>query len=187
VKPSEIKKGHVIRWQNELWRVVGSSHVQKGNWRSYYQLDMKNLKTGRVLTNRFATHEDIEYAEVDQRKMQYLYRDGNHHCFMDSETFEQVMIPHDEIADQVPYLKLNMELVVQFVENQPVSIDLPSWVALEVIETTPGVKGDTVSNVMKPAKLETGLEIKVPLHVNAGDIVKVDTRTGEFIERASTK
>jgi elongation factor P len=187
VKASELKKGHVVRVGGELQRVVDMQHVQKGNWRSYYQIDLKNLKTGRVLTNRFATHDDVDYVSVDQRSMQYLYREGDNHCFMDNDTYEQIMIPHDDISNEIPYMKLNMETTIQFVDNMPINVALPSSVSLEVIECDPGLKGNTVSNVYKPAKLETGLEIKVPLYINPGERVKVDTRTGEFLERASTK
>jgi elongation factor P len=187
VKPSELKKGHVVRVDKDLWKIVGMQHVQKGNWRSYYQIDLKNIKTGRVLTNRFATHDDLEYVNVDHRNMQYLYREGDNHCFMDNETYEQILIPHDEIAESIQYMKLNMETDIQFIDNMPINVNLPAAVELEIIETDPGVKGDTVSNVFKPAKLETGLEVKVPLHINPGDTVKVDTRSGEFLERVSSK
>lgn len=187
MKPSELKKGHVVRINNELWKIVGMQHVQKGNWRSYYQIETKNLKTGRVLTNRYATHDDLEYVNVEQRSMQYLYREGDNHCFMDNDTYEQIMIANDEIEEEIPFMKLNIEVNIHFVDSMPIAVNLPSSVILEIIECDPGMKGDTVSNVFKPAKLETGLEVKVPLHVNPGDSVKVDTRTGEFLERASTK
>jgi len=185
VKPTEVKRGHVIRWQNDLWKVVAIVHITPGNKRAHFQMDLKNLGHGRVINNRFAAHENIEFVEVDTRKMQYLYREGDHHVFMDNETFDQVHIADDDVADQVAYLKLNAELKVQFVEGKPLGLDLPAAVVLEVVETDPGMKGDSVSNVFKPAKLETGLEVKVPLHINPGDLVKVDTRTGEFLERAA--
>lgn len=184
MKPSELKKGHVVRYQGDLCKIVGMAHVQRGNWRSYYQIDMKSLKTGRVVTNRVATHEDIEFVNVETRGMQYLYREGDHHVFMDNDSFEQVMISDDDIADEAPYIKDNADVRVNFIEGRPTSLDLPTSVELAVAETDPGVKGDTVSNVFKPAKLETGLEVKVPLYINPGDTVKVDTRTGEFLERA---
>ncbi len=185
MKPSEVKRGHVVRWKDSLCKVVGVVHVTPGNKRAHFQIELKNLKTGRVLTNRFASHEDIEFVNIDIRPMQYLYRDGTNHCFMDTETYEQVMIAGDDIEDRVPFLKDNMEVRVQFVDGKPLSVDLPTAVVLEVTETDPGTRGDTVSNVFKPAKLETGLEVKVPLHVNQGDLVKIDTRTGEFLERAA--
>ncbi len=185
MKPSEVKRGHVIRWQNGLWRVVKITHITPGNKRAHFQMNLKNLGHGRVLNNRFAAHEDIEYVNIDTRKMQYLYREGDHHVFMDNETFDQVHIADEDIAEQVKFLSHNAELKVQFVDDKPLGLDLPSSVVLKVTETAPGTKGDTVSNVNKPATLETGLKIKVPLHVNPGDLVKVDTRTGEFIERAS--
>ncbi len=184
MKASETKKGHVIRWKDDLWKVVAIQHITQGNKRAHFQMNLKNLAHGRVLNNRFAAHEDIEFVAVDSRPMQYLYRDGNLHVFMDSETFEQVHVAEEDIAEEIKFLKLNAELRVQFVDDKPISLDLPTAVTLEVVETDPGTKGDSVSNVFKPAKLETGLEVKVPLHINQGELVKVDTRTGEFLERA---
>jgi elongation factor P len=185
VKPSEVKRGHVIRWQGDLWKVVRITHITPGNKRAHFQIEMKNVRQGRVLTNRFAAHDDVEFVEVEKRSMQYLYREGPNHCFMDNESYEQIMISDDEIADEVQFLRHNEDVTVQFVEGSPLALELPAAVVLEVAETDPGMKGDSVSNVFKPAKLETGLEVKVPLHVNPGDLVKVDTRTGEFLERAA--
>jgi len=184
VKPSSMKRGHVIRWNGELYKVVEVTHVTPGNKRAHFQTSMKSLSHGRIAQNRFAAHDDIEFVTVDGRDMQYLYREGDHHVFMDNESYEQELISDSDIADEILYIKDNAEVRVNFVEGKPISLDLPAAVELEVTQTDPGVKGDTVSNVFKPAKLETGLEIKVPLYINQGDTVKVDTRTGEFIERA---
>ena len=184
MRPTDLKKGHVVRHEKELFKLVGIAHVTKGNKRSYYQIDMKNLKTGRVLTSRFATHDDLEFVNVDTRAMQYLYRDGEVHVFMDNETYEQLMISHADIEDEIQFIKDNQNVRVNLVEEKPISLDLPAAVELEVVECDPGAKGDTVSNVFKPAKLETCLTVKVPLHVNQGDRVRVDTRSGEFLERA---
>jgi len=184
VKPSSMKRGHVIRWNGELYKVVAVVHVTPGNKRAHFQTSMKSLSHGRVAQNRFAAHEDIEFVNVDGRAMQYLYREGDHHVFMDNESYEQELISHADISDEILYIKDNAEVRVNFVDGKPISLDLPAAVELEVTETDPGVKGDTVSNVFKPAKLETGLEVKVPLHINTGDTVKVDTRTGNFLERA---
>ena len=184
MKPSEIKRGHVVRWQGDLWKVHAITHVTPGNKRAMFQIDFKNLKRGGLRSNRFAAHDDIEFIEVETREMQYLYREGEHHVFMDNESYEQVFIADGDIENEVPYLKLNADVKVQFVDGTPFALDLPASVVLEVTETDPGMKGDSVSNVFKPAKLESGLEIKVPLHINPGDTVKIDTRTGAFIERA---
>jgi len=184
VKPSSMKRGHVIRWNGELYKVVEVIHVTPGNKRAHFQTSMKSLTHGRIAQNRFAAHDDIEFVTVDAREMQYLYREGDHHVFMDNESYEQELISDSDIADEILYIKDNAEVRVNFVEGKPISLDLPAAVELEVTHTDPGVKGDTVSNVFKPAKLQTGLEVKVPLYINPGDTVKVDTRTGEFIERA---
>ncbi len=184
MKPSEMKRGHVIRWNGDLYKVVGVTHVTPGNKRAHFQTSMKSLSHGRVAQNRFAAHEDIEFINVEARAMQYLYREGDHHVFMDNDSFEQVLISDSDIAEEVLYIKDNADVRVNFVEGKPISLDLPAAVELKVTHTDPGIKGDTVSNVFKPAKLETGLEVKVPLHVNSGDTVRVDTRTGAFLERA---
>ena len=183
MKPSELKKGHVIRWKDGLWRILGMEHTKPGKGPALYQITLKNVSTGRVLTNRFSTHEDLEYVNVDSRQMQYLYRDGDHHVFMDNETYEQLMIAHPDIEGEAPFIKDNQDVRVNLVEGKTISLELPAAVELEVVECDPGTKGDTVTNVFKPAKLETGLEVKVPLHINQGDAVKIDTRTGEFLER----
>jgi len=187
VKPSEVKKGHVIRWKDDLWRVVNIAHITPGNKRALFQMELKNLRQGRVLNNRFAAHEDIEFVEFERRQMQYLYREGDHYCFMDNKTYEQTLLSREDIADQVGYLTENMDLLMVFAEGRPLGIELPTAVVLQVAQCDPGAKGDTVSNVQKLAKLETGLTVKVPLHVNQGDLVKVDTRTGEFLERAQSR
>ncbi len=158
-------------------------HQKPGKGPALYQITLKNVSTGRVLTNRFSTHEDLEYVTVDSRTMQYLYREGDHHVFMDNETYEQLMIAHGDIEDEVGFIKDNQDVRVNLVEGKPINLELPAAVELEIVECDPGTKGDTVTNVFKPAKLETGLEVKVPMHIDKGDTVKVDTRTGEFLER----
>ena len=185
MKPSELKRGHVVRWKDGLWRIQGSEHTKPGKGPALYQMTMKNLSTGRVLTNRFSTHDDLEFVNIDSRRMQYLYRDGDLHVFMDNETYEQLMIADADIAEEIGFIKDNQDVRVNLVDGKPISLDLPAAVVLEVVECDPGARGDTVSNVFKPAKLETGLQVKVPLHINKGDTIKVDTRSGEFLERAS--
>jgi elongation factor P len=179
-----MKRGHVIRWNGDLYKVTNVVHVTPGNKRAHFQTSMKSLSHGRIAQNRFAAHDDIEFINVEAREMQYLYREGDHHVFMDNESYEQVLISDSDIADEILYIKDNAEIKVNFVEDKPISLDLPAAVELKITETDPGLKGDSVSNVFKPAKLETGLEIKVPLYIGPGDTVKVDTRTGEFQERA---
>lgn len=186
-KPSNLKKGQVARHNGELWRIVNITHITPGNKRAIFQIQMKHLTRGQTVTNRFSAADEVEVLHFEPRPMQYLYKEGENHCFMDMETYDQIMVPHEMIEDAAPYMALNSEVKVNFVDGRPVSVDLPAAVVLEVKQTDPGIKGDTVSNVFKPATVETELEIKVPLHINMGDLVKVDTRTGEFLERVSSR
>jgi len=185
MKFSQVKRGQVIIIDGQLQQIVDMVHQKPGKGPAYYQTKMKSLEKGTVLIKRFQGTDEVEFAYLDTRKMEYLYRDGNMLCFMDSETYDQQMVEVGDVGDAVNYLGHNMAVKVVSHEGRVLSVELPSAVVLEVTETEPGVKGDTVSNVFKPAKLETGLEIKVPLFVQQGGKVKVDTRTGEFLERAN--
>ncbi|MBN1808557.1 MAG: elongation factor P [Planctomycetes bacterium] len=185
MKVNEIKKGQIIVVDGDNWQVVAIDHVRPGKGPAYYQLGIKNLKRGNVLTRRFNTTESVELVYTELKTLQYLYADGDQHVFMDNETYEQFSLQEKLIGDDLPYIALNSDVKFMFTaQGTPLYIDMPASVVLQVTETEPGAKGDTVSNVQKPAKLETGLEIKVPLHVKVGDKVKVDTRNGTFIERA---
>lgn len=186
MRPSETKRGHVIRYNDNLWKVVGVTHLTPGNKRAIFQIDMKSLAHGRTLTHRFASHDNIEFVNVDTRTMQYLYKDGEHYVFMDLEDYEQVFINADDIAEQIVFLKEEGEVKVQFVDDKPIGLEMPAAVVLQITKCDPGMKGDSVSNVFKPATLETGHVIKVPLYMAEGQMVKVDTRSGEFLERVNT-
>jgi elongation factor P len=185
MKVSELRRGYAIEYEGDLNVVTELLHLTPGNWRAYFQIKLKNMRTGRVVQRRFSPSDDVEVVTLEPRDMEYLYIQGQQHVFMDLESYEQVLIDTDQIADALPYIKLNSTVAVTFANGKPVSVDLPTSVVLEVTETEPGARGDTVSNVRKPAKLETGLEVKVPFHISKGDKIKVDTRTGEFIERAN--
>lgn len=184
INATEIRNGMMIKHDGELYIVVGFHHLTPGNKRGLIQARLKSLKHGNVIQNRFRATDRIEKVFMDYRPMEYLYKDDHNYCMMDTETLEQVFIPGEVLDDYEPYMPLNCQVKVGFYEGRPVSVELPAAVELKVIETTPGTKGDTVTNVFKPAKLETGLEVKVPLFINEGDVVKVDTRTGEFLSRA---
>ncbi len=180
---SDFRPGMVIRWNNELWTIVEFQHVNPGNWRAFVRTKLKNMKTGRVLENRFRAGESVDEVRVERRQFQYLYRDGADYVVMDNETFEQINIAPELIGEGQKFLKENTVIDILFDDTQIVAIELPIFVTLEVTQTEPGVKGDTVSNVMKPATLETGAVVSVPLFINQGDKIKIDTRTGEYVER----
>ncbi|MFQ5957509.1 MAG: elongation factor P [Candidatus Brocadiales bacterium] len=184
INATDIRNGMMIKYDDGLYIVVGFHHLTPGNKRALIQARLKSLKNGNVIQNRFRATDKIEKVFMDYRTMEYLYNDGQNYCMMDSETLEQVFIPGSVLDDYAPYMPLNSRVRVGFYEGRPVSVELPAAVELKITETTPGTKGDTVTNVFKPAKLETGLEIKVPMFINEGDTIKVDTRTGEFLSRA---
>ncbi len=185
MKVNEIKKGMYVEIDKELWQILQISPVTRGNWRTYYQITIKNLVKGTVVERRHSGTDDLTYAFLEGRELEYLYQEGDSYVFMDTESYEQLTIPAALVKDQIPYVRHNSKVKVQFYEGIAVSLDLPAAVVLKVVETDPGARGDTVKNVTKPAALETGLEIRVPSHVVTDDFVKVDTRTGAFIGRAT--
>jgi elongation factor P len=185
MKVNELKKGMYVEIEGELWQIQGSLPVTRGNWRTYYQMTLKNLVKGTVVDRRYSGTDDLEYAFLEGHEVEYLYQEGEHYVFMDTESYEQLTIPGPLVKAQIGYVRHNSIVKVQFYNGVPVSIDLPAAVVLKVIETDPSARGDTVKNVTKPAELETGLSIRVPSHVVIDDFVKVDTRTGEFIGRAT--
>jgi elongation factor P len=181
---SDFRNGLIIKFKNGLYTIVEFQHVKPGKGGAFVRTKLKNLKTGQVLDNTFRSGESVEVVRVERRKYQYLYRDGNGFVLMDNDTYEQITVPEDLVGDAKQFLKEGAELELLVDENENIiTIDPPIFVELEVVETEPGFKGDTATNVMKPAKLETGATIQVPLFVNEGDLLKVDTRTGEYVER----
>lgn len=180
---SDFRPGMVIRWNNELWTISEFQHVNPGNWRAFVRTKLKNMKTGRVIENRFRAGETIDAVRVERKTYQYLYRDGADFVIMDNETFEQMNLSPELIGEGEKFLKENINIDILFDGTKILAVEIPIFVNLEVVETEPGVKGDTVSNVLKPAKVETGATVNVPLFVNVGDMIKIDTRTGEYVER----
>jgi len=180
---TQVKKGKVIKHEGELFVVLNTVHLTPGNKRGMIQIEMRSLDSGTKINNRFRSTDKIEDAFIETRHLEYTYQDGDHYVFMDQETWEELHFEADTVADSMPYLKHNTKVKVNFHLDRPVGIDLPTTVDLEVTETQPGSRGDTVTNVQKPATLETGLTIKVPLFIEQGEMVRVDTRTGEFVER----
>jgi elongation factor P len=180
---TDIRKGQILVVDSDLWVVLDYTHLTPGNKRGHVQVTMRHLQSGRKDNKRFRSTDKIDVAFIETKPLQYLYRDGAGLHFMDTETYDQLPLDPELAADAVKYLKEGEVVKVSFHEGTPMGIDLPAAVVLEVTETLPGAKGDTVSNVFKPATLETGIEVKVPNYISQGEKVKVDTRTGEFLER----
>ena len=181
---SDFRNGLIIKFKNDLYSIVEFQHVKPGKGGAFVRSKLKNLKTGRVLDNTFRAGESVETVRVERKKYQYLYKEAGGLVLMDNETYEQMTVPGDYFGDSERFLKESeeVELLLDDQDNI-INVDVPVFVYLEVKETEPGFKGDTATNVMKPAKLETGAEINVPLFINIGDMLKVDTRTGEYAER----
>lgn len=180
---SDLSRGCFIRYNNELVQVLEYEHRTPGNLRAFYQVKMRNVKSGKLVENRFRAGEDIDLVRVEFRELQYVYKDGNALVCMDNETFEQIYIDQVLLGDGAQFLKEEMIVKIAFDGDLAISAELPLTVELEITYTEPGVRGDTATRTLKQATTETGGIINVPLFVNSGDRVKVDTRTGEYIER----
>lgn len=183
ITTADFRNGMTIELDGILYNILYFQHVKPGKGQAFVRTRLKNLKTGAVIEKTFRAGEKVELALLDKRKMQYLYKDGRNFIFMDSETFEQMSIDEDEVGQAADYLKEGVMVEIPLYEGKPVGVEPPVFVDLEVVETSPGVKGDTASGGGKPAKLETGLVITVPLFIEEGNVVRVDTRTGEYVER----
>lgn len=182
-KASDVKTGNVLRFNGELVSVEEFIHRTPGNLRAFYQAKMRNVKTGKLVEYRFRTDEEVDIARVETNDYQYLYDDGDFFVVMDNDTYEQHNIPKHLFGNSARFLKDGMNVIVAFESDEAIQASAPTSVELEVTYSEPAVKGDTSSGAMKNATLETGVEIKVPLFINQGDKLKVDTRTGTYIER----
>jgi elongation factor P len=185
-KASEIKNGNVIRFNGELLQVEEFLHRTPGNLRAFYQARMRNVKSGKLVEYRFRTDEDVTIARVETNDYQYLYEDGGSLVVMDNTTFDQHNIPKALFGAAVKFLKEGMNVIVAFESEEPIMGSIPGSAELEITYTEPAVKGDTSTGAMKNATVETGAEIKVPLFINIGDKVKVDTATGAYVERVKS-
>ena len=184
VSTNEFKNGMHIEVDGSVWRIVEFQHVKPGKGGAFVRTKLKNAASGSVVDKTFRAGERFARVFTETKNMQYLYDDGAHAVFMDEETFEQLSLPHGSVEDELPYIKPSSSVPIFFVGGTPAGIQMPASVELQVAETEPGVKGDTVSNVMKPATLETGAVVQVPLFVNVGDRIKVDPREARYISRA---
>jgi len=185
IKATELRKGMVVKMDGKLVRLSEFRHVTPGNWRGIVHVKYKDIQTGAGAQARLSPEDKIETVFLDSRPMEYLYEDQGGYVFMDQETYEQPVISRAMLEDVMPYIRPNEIVQIVFYEGEPVTIDLPPSVVMTVAEADPSVQGNTVQNVTKGAKTETGLEIKVPNHIKEGDKVKIDTRTGDFIERVN--
>ncbi|MCK4631633.1 MAG: elongation factor P [candidate division Zixibacteria bacterium] len=183
--PSDFKRGLRIIVDDQPYYVVEFQHFKMGRGKANIRTKLKHIKTGAVVEKVFSSNDSFKPPDMEFRRMQYLYENGGAFSFMDSENFEQIEIPMDNLGDARWYLLENEEYKVVFLDREAISVELPASVILTVVETEPSARGDTVSNVTKPAKLETGLQVKVPPFVKENDKVKVDTRTGDYLERAN--
>ncbi|MCL4638754.1 MULTISPECIES: elongation factor P [Olivibacter] len=182
-KASDVKTGNILRFNGELVSVDEYIHRTPGNLRAFYQAKMRNVRTGKLVEYRFRTDEEVEIARVETNDYQYLYDEGDFFVVMDNVSFEQYNIPKSLFGDSARFLKEGMNVLVAFESEEPIMAQTPTTVELEITYTEPAVKGDTSTNALKSATVETGVEIRVPLFINQGDKVKVDTRTGDYIER----
>ena len=182
-KASDVKNGNILRFNGELVTVEEFIHRTPGNLRAFYQARMRNVKTGKLVEYRFRTDEEVEIARVETNDYQYLYEDGDFFVVMDNNTFEQYNIPKFLFGDAAKFMKEGMNVIVAFESDEPIMAQAPTSVELEITYTEPAVKGDTSTNAMKYATVETGVEIRVPLFINQGEKVRIDTRTGDYIER----
>jgi elongation factor P len=183
---SDFRNGLIIKFKNDLYSIVEFQHVKPGKGGAFVRSTLKNLRNGKVLDNTFRAGEKVDVVRVERRKYQYLYRDGEFLVCMDNETFEQINVPINLIGEGSEFLKESLELDILFDGSEIINVEIPIFIELKVIETEPGFKGDTATGALKPAKLETGASVNVPLFINIDDIIKVDTRTGEYSERVKT-
>ncbi len=180
---ADFRNGMVIRYNNELWTLVEFHHVSPGNWRAFVRTRLKNLRNGRVIEQRFRAGEDIDEVRVEHQSWQFLYVDGEEYVFMNTETYDQQPIAKEMLGDAIKFLKEG-DVVEMLVDDEKIiAVEVPNFVELEVVSAEPGVRGDTANNVTKPATLETGATVNVPLFVNPGEKIRVDTRTGQYVER----
>ncbi len=180
---SDVHVGTVLRINGELCVVTEWQHRTPGNLRAFYQGKMRNIRNGKILENRFRSGEEVEIARVEYKMMEYLYNDGEFLVCMDKENFEQIPIPESLFGDALKFLKEGMEVKVSFESEMPILAEAPTFVEMVITYCEPGVKGDTATNTLKPATMENGAIVNVPLFVGEGEKIKIDTRTGSYVER----
>ncbi len=184
ISTSDFKRGIKIEYRDEPYEVLDFQHVKMGRGAAFVRAKLKGLRTGKTVEETFAAGDKVPKPDLQEKEMQYLYNQDNLYYFMDTETYEQVPLTEEQLSDKRLYLKENTNVYILYYRDEAISVELPNFVILQVTQTEPGVKGDTASGGSKPAVVETGAAVKVPFHINEGDFIKIDTRTGEYIERA---
>ena len=184
ISSTQLRPGMVVKFNNELYSIFKMVHRTPGNLRGFVQVKMRNFRTGTMVEHRFSSEDKVEKASLDEQEMEFLYDDGEYYYFMNTETFEQMHLLKDLLGDATNFLTPNLKVAVEFYEGKPISVELPASVDLTVVETEPGLKGATVSNVTKPAKLETGLVVQVPPFISEGEKIRVSTSESAYLDRA---
>ncbi|MBQ3078370.1 MAG: elongation factor P [Clostridia bacterium] len=184
VTAGDFKKGLTVEWDGGIWTIVDFQHVKPGKGAAFVRTKIKNIITGAVVERSFNPTDKMPKAIIETKEMQYLYNDGDLYYFMDTETYEQLGLAKEQVEDSIMFMKENTNATVRFYKGAPFSVEAPFFVELEVIHTEPGFKGDTASNTTKPATVETGFTLQVPLFIEIGDKLKIDTRVGEYLSRA---
>jgi len=183
IQATQLRPGMVLEYNSTLWRVMTINHITPGNWRGMVQTKLRNIRTGSQTENRFRSEDRVERVILDQHQMEFLYLEGNDFHFMNTETYDQITLPEELVADVEGFLSPNMQVEVEFYESTPLNVTLPKTVTLKVVETEPGNRSAAVTNTLKPAKTDTGLVIQVPHFVNEGDVITISTETKEYLSR----
>lgn len=184
IASTQLRPGMIVKFNNELHSVFSMVHRTPGNLRGFVQAKMRNLRSGSMIEHRFSSEDKVERVALDEHEMEYLYDDGEYYYFMNTENYEQMHLTKEMLGDGVLYLTPQLKVNVEFYEGRPISVELPPSVEMTVMETEPGLKGSTVSNVTKPAKMETGLVVQVPPFINQGERIRISTSEGTYQERA---
>src|SRR5205807_3184064 len=184
ISSTQMRPGMVIKFNNDLFSIFSVNHRTPGNLRGFVQAKMRNLRSGTMMEHRFSSEDRVERAMLDEQEMEYLYDDGEYYYFMNTESYEQMHLMKNILGDATQYLIPNLKVAVEFYEGKPISVELPPTVDMTVVETEPGLKGATVSNVTKPAKMETGLVVQVPPFITEVEKIRVNTAEGTYQERA---
>ena len=185
INASDFRNGVTLEMDNGIWTIVSFLHVKPGKGAAFVRTKLKNIVTGAVIERTFNPTDKFPKAMIETKEMQYLYADGDMYYFMDTETYDQLALTHEQVADAIPFVKENTNVTVRFFKGAPFSVAAPNFVELTVVNTEPGFKGDTAANTTKPATLETGITLQVPLFIENGEVLKIDTREGgEYLGRA---
>jgi len=186
ISATQLRVGMIIQHENELWRVMTVMHITPGNKRGHMQTKLRNLRSGSQTEYRFRSEDSVDRVSLEQHEMEYLYASDGFYHFMNTETYEQLPLSADTLGDAIHYLIPNSRIQIEFFEEQPIGVELPKTVDLRIVETTPGMKGATVTNVLKPATTETGLVVQVPSFVGEGEVIRVDTESGDYVSRVKS-